>query len=97
MPWVYTLTLVSNTDALTIQNDWENNISGNAKVNNSHGGVTVSGRRCVIVSERNNPDFAEMANLEYVSDIFESKEIPSRGTSDFEPPIELGHGIELVE
>lgn len=101
MPWVYTLSLSEDRDAKTVQNDWENNIPGNASVVNDHGGVTVStrinGTVAVIVSQRNNPDFNEMANLRYVESISEHKEIPSRGQSAFEPPIALGHGITLVE
>lgn len=97
MPWVYTLQLTQYQDAGTIQNDWENNIPGNPSVQNDYGGVTVSGTRCVIVSTRNNPDFAEMENLSYVRRITEDKEIPSRGTSDFDPPVSLGHGLELTE
>lgn len=97
MPWVYTLSLTAYTDASTLQTDWEENISGNATVQNDVGGVTVSGRRAVIVSTRNNPDFAEMENLDYVASISEHKEIPPRGTADFDPPIQLGNGFELAE
>jgi hypothetical protein len=97
MPWVYTLRLTEFVEADTIGTDWEENIPGNGTVQNDHGGVTVVGRRAVIVSTRNNPDYAEMENLEYIESITESKEIPSRGTSDFAPPISLGHGIQLAE
>jgi hypothetical protein len=97
MPWVYALTLTDYTDPGQIQTDWKENIPGNASVQNDHGGVTVSGTKAVIVSTRNNPDFTAMENLSYVSTISESKEIPSRGTSDFDPPIDLGNGIQLME
>jgi hypothetical protein len=97
MPWVYTLTLSEYTDAVTIQTDWEENIPGNATVQNDVGGVTVSGRRAVIVSQRNNPKYKEMDNLSYVDSITEDKEIPKRSDSDFDPPIDLGNGIQLVE
>lgn len=97
MPWVYTLYLAEPVSASIVQNDWENNIPGNAKVQNDHGGVTITGSVGVIVSQRNNPDYQEMSTFSYVSSITEEKEIPSRGDSEFEPPIELGHSIELRE
>jgi len=101
MAWVYTLQLTRVKEPDTIHTDWENNIPGNAVVKNDHGGVCVTSRidgvRAVIVSQRNNPEYEEMETLDYVRSITESKEIPNRGDSEFDPPIELGQGITLLE
>lgn len=89
MPWVYTLTLVGYRDAWEIKQDWEENIPGNANVIDEYGGVTVrSNGSCVIVSQRNSPEYEEMTDFEYVVSITEHKELPA----DPEPQ-ELGLGI----
>lgn len=97
MPWVYTLRLTEYTDAGTVQSDWEDNTPGSNSVENGLGGVTVAGQRAVIVSQRHNPEYGNMTDLGYVSSIAESHEIPSRGDAGFDPPIDLGNGIQLTE
>ena len=97
MPWVYNLNLTEYRNAKEIKDDWENNIPGNANVVNDYGGVSVFGEKCVIVSERNNPEYEEMEELDYVRDINERKEIQNREDSDFDLPIGLGFGFELKE
>lgn len=97
MPWVYKLKLADYRDAETIQTDWNENIPGNASVLNDLGGVTVVDTRAVIVSERNNPEFEDMATLSYVQAISEQKQIPARSDADFDPPIVLAHGVRLME
>lgn len=76
MPWIYTLQLTEFRVAGKIKHDWENNIPGNAKVEDGYGGVSVHGARCVIVSQRNNPEYEEMESFDYVQSITEHKEIP---------------------
>lgn len=97
MPWVYKVDLKNAVRPEEVQQDWEKQTTGNAIIDNSHGGVSVLGTRCIIVSQRNNPDFKQMENILYVENITEYKEIPSRGTEAFDPPVELGFGIELAE
>lgn len=91
MPWVYKLDLVEFRDAATIQSEWEARTPGNGSVNNRLGGVTVSGRRAVIVSKRHNPEHENMADLAYVEAVSEHKEIPA----DPDKPVELGHGFAV--
>lgn len=89
MPWVYLLELDGYRDAEVIQSDWEATTPGSESVKNDLGGVTASGRRAVIVSERHNPEFFRMQNLDYVFSINEHKEIPPNPSA----PVELGQGI----
>lgn len=96
MPWVYTLELSDYRDASKVQSDWQAITSEG--IANDHGGVTVSGSKAIVVSTPREPNFGDMATSNsYVESISESHEIPSRGSSNWSPPHDLGHGIQLVE
>lgn len=97
MPRVYTLVLSKFTDAGTIRDDWETTIGEDGAVHDDYGGVTVAGRRAVIVSSAASDSYGKMADLDYVSSITESKDIPSREDPAFDAPVSLGHGIQLRE
>lgn len=95
MSWIYKLTLTEYRDAGTVQSDWQS-IAGE-QIAHDLGGVTVSGTRAVVVSTPREPNYADMGTFDYVTSVSEHKEIPGRESEDFDPPISLGHGIDLVE
>lgn len=77
MPWIYKLELTEYREADVVQDDWTATVPGDNPVNNANGGVQVLGSSAAIVSDRKNPEYGDMENLDYVRTITEDREIPS--------------------
>jgi hypothetical protein len=91
---VYAIDLLRPVGALEMRDDWDAIVG--APIRPDLGGVTVAGRRGVIVSDETT-EFAKMEDMPYVSTITEHKAIPERTDDEFDTPIELGKGIVLTE
>jgi hypothetical protein len=77
MPWIYRLRLTEYVSAGRLRDDWETTTPGSDSIQHPNGGVQVSGSSAVIVSERKDPVYQDIATLPYVRSVTEDRKIGS--------------------